>query len=94
MPTYTYTCPGCGPFDLVRSIACRTDAAHCPACDQPGSRVFSSPHLSQLNAAHDRAVTNAGLSSETPQVTRHVPAAAQPTPRITQRPGFPALPRP
>lgn len=94
MPTYSYTCPRCGAFELVRTIARRTDPAPCPDCDRLGARAFSAPHLSRLSPSLDRAVTHAGLSSETPQVTRHIPATAQPTSGTTQRPGFPALPRP
>jgi len=92
VPTYTYACARCGSFELVRTIARRTDPAPCPGCDRLGSRVFTSPHLSRLDPSLDRAVTNAGLSSEHPQVTRHVPPV--PRPSSSTRPGYPALPRP
>ena len=92
MPTYTYACAHCGKFELVRSIARRTDPAPCPDCDRLGARVFTSPHLSRLDPSLDRAVTSAGLSGERPEVTRHIPPAARPAP--SARPGHPALPRP
>lgn len=94
MPTYTYTCSSCGAFDLLRTISAREETAPCPSCDQPGTRVFNTAHLSRLNASLDHTVTAAGLSSETPQVTRHIPPAVRTTTATTRRPGYPALPRP
>ncbi|OUZ06734.1 hypothetical protein BHE97_18490 [Aeromicrobium sp. PE09-221] len=94
MPTYTYTCRDCGSFDLMRTISGRAEPAHCPACDRESMRVISTPHLSRLDPSLDRAVTGAGLSSESPGVTRHIPSAARNTPPPARRPGHPSLPRP
>lgn len=34
MPTYAYTCRGCGhSFDLFRTVSRRNDTAVCPECD-------------------------------------------------------------
>jgi len=92
MPTYTYRCGSCGSFDLTRSIAERADPAPCPQCHRIGSRVFTTPNLSTLNPALDRAVTNAGLSAETPQVTQSLPKNAGRKPARAARPGYPPLP--
>lgn len=93
MPTYTYRCRGCGAFDLTRPIAHRGEPAQCPECHATGMRVFTAPHLSSLNPSLDRAVTSAGLSAETPQVTRSIPQQASRAPGAAlRRPGHPALP--
>ena len=94
MPTYSFTCPSCGAFELVRTIARRAEPAHCPTCDRIGARRFGAPHLSGLDRALDRAVTGAGLSSETPQVTRSIPPTYGVPARSSQPVGYPALPRP
>ncbi|MBM9464728.1 zinc ribbon domain-containing protein [Aeromicrobium sp. YIM 150415] len=94
MPTYTYTCRTCGPFDLVRTISRRVEPANCPACQRQSMRVISAPHLSRLDSSLDRSVTSAGLSSESPGVTRHIPPALRSAPPPARRPGHPSLPRP
>ncbi len=94
MPTYTYTCRSCGSFDLVRTISRRTEPAHCPGCDRESMRAITAPHLARLDGSLDRAVTGAGLSSESPGVTRHIPPAVRNTPPPARRPGHPSLPRP
>lgn len=93
MPTYTYRCARCGPFDLTRTIAQRAQAAHCPRCDDTARRVFANPHLSTLNPALDQAVTNASLSAESPQVTRSVTQPRRNAPAVAQVPGYPPLPQ-
>jgi putative FmdB family regulatory protein len=46
MPTYDYSCAACGPFDALRAIAQRDQAADCPRCGKPAPRVIGSgPHL-------------------------------------------------
>ncbi len=93
MQIYTYACADCGSFDLMRPMADRDDPAPCPRCRRGGRRVFTAPHLGRLDPALDRAVTGAGLSAETPGVTRHIPAAAGPPSPPPRRPGLPPLPR-
>lgn len=92
MPTYTYSCPDCGSFTLVRLIAQRSDPALCPHCAGEGRRMFSAPYLSRVNPALSSALATAGTSSEAPPVTRHLPPAATPRPSRV-RPGLPSLPR-
>lgn len=94
MPTYTYTCRSCGPFDLARTISRRTEPANCPDCQRESMRTISAPHLSRLTTSLDRTVTEAGLSSETPGITRHIPPALHSAPPPAGRPGRPSLPRP
>jgi len=38
MPTYDYTCAGCGPFEALRPMADRDRAAACPRCGQGATR--------------------------------------------------------
>jgi len=92
VPTYTYTCPDCGSFTLVRPIAQRSEPALCPHCAGEGRRTFSSPYLSRVDPALSSALTTAGTSSEAPPVTRYLPPAASPR-RSRVRPGLPSLPR-
>ncbi len=93
MQIYTYACSDCGSFDLMRPMARRDEPASCPSCEQAGRRVFTAPHLGRLDPALDRAVTSAGRSSESPGVTRSIPAAAGPPSPPPRRPDLPPLPR-
>jgi putative FmdB family regulatory protein len=57
MPTYDYACPQCGPFDSLRSVAMRNQAAACPACSSISPRVLgSSPALALMQDSTRRAV--------------------------------------
>lgn len=91
MPTYTYSCQDCGPFNLVRTIAQRSDPTWCPECGSEGHRAFTAPYLSRVNHALEAAIATAGISSETPAVTRHIPPAARPP--APSRPRSAPLPR-
>lgn len=93
MQIYTYACGICGSFDLMRAMSDRGTPAQCPQCGRQAKRKFTAPHLSRVDPALNRAVTNAGLSAEIPDVTDHVPATTVPRAQIS-RPGRPPLPRP
>lgn len=93
MPTYSYTCRSCGSFDLMRAVVHREELARCPECDRPGIRVFAAPHLSRHDPSLDRAAMNAGLSAETPQVTRRIPPTAPRARVAARRAGSPPLPK-
>ena len=54
MPTYSYRCVACGPFDLVRPMAEAGERAVCPACGGPGRRTFGAPALSTWTPACGR----------------------------------------
>jgi putative FmdB family regulatory protein len=48
VPVYSFTCEGCGPFDLVRRMADASTAAACPKCGAEARRVFTPPGLALL----------------------------------------------
>lgn len=88
MPTYTYSCPHCGPFSLFRPMAQSGHPAPCPGCERASRRVFDAPHVGALDPALERAVTHAERSAETPQVTRRIPPALRSNPpRRAAHPG-------
>jgi putative FmdB family regulatory protein len=41
VPVYEFRCPGCGPFDLQRSMQQDTDAAACPTCARAALRSYA-----------------------------------------------------
>ena len=41
MPVYEFRCPGCGPFDLQRSMHVDSDAASCPTCARAAPRSYA-----------------------------------------------------
>jgi putative FmdB family regulatory protein len=44
MPVYEFRCTkGCENYEVWRSIDARQSATECPACGEPGVRVFSPP---------------------------------------------------
>jgi putative FmdB family regulatory protein len=45
MPLYAYSCPDCGPFSELRSMAEAADPALCPACGASAPREVSAPML-------------------------------------------------
>lgn len=40
MPLYEFRCARCGPFDLHRAMRQASEAAPCPACEEPAQRCF------------------------------------------------------
>lgn len=93
MPTYTFRCSHCGPFDLTCAISERDAAATCPECRTPARRVFGSVGLTTFTAGHHRAFDAASASAESPTVVKSIPAGAD-RPRTPRRnPGLPSLPR-
>jgi putative FmdB family regulatory protein len=93
MPTYSYRCSDCGPFDLTRAITDVTTASTCPTCAASARRVFSSPPLTTVSAGQHQLADLAASSAEQPMVTKTIPSAAG-RPRIPRRdPRLPGLPR-
>ncbi|MGE2733944.1 FmdB family zinc ribbon protein [Mycolicibacterium vaccae] len=93
MPTYSFRCSQCGPFDLTCAITEAVTEPPCPTCAGAARRVFASPSLRTFSAGQHRLSDMAAASAERPTVTRSIPAAAE-------RPGSPrrdlrrpALPR-
>lgn len=95
MPMYTYRCPECGTFQLMRPLDHRNDPTACPTCGRAGRRTFETARVTQVSTpALDRAVTKAGRSAETPEVTRSIPPAQRPAGEgAHRRRGYPPLPR-
>lgn len=93
MPTYSFRCSDCGPFDLTTAMADVVTTPPCPACTAPARRVFASPPLTTFSAGQHRLASLAAASAEQPTVTSTIPAAlGRPhTPR--RDPRLPALPR-
>lgn len=93
MPTYSFRCPACGPFDLVRPMSDVVATPSCPACTAPSRRVFSSPPLTTFSKGQHRVADLAAASAEQPAVTTTIPTAVG-RPRPPRRdPRLPALPR-
>ena len=74
MPTYTFRCAACGPFDRRASIADVPDAVDCPACGTPAPRGVSAPALTapgatglRIDAAHERSAHAPGVVSSVPR---------------------------
>ena len=94
MPTYSYRCAACGPFDLVRPMSASQDRPACPGCGTPGSRTFGAPALQHGDAAARRAIEAGEPSAETPDVVRSVPTAGRRPARRATDPRHARLPRP
>ena len=95
MPTYSYRCVACGPFDLVRPMAAAGLPALCPACGGAGRRTFGAPALRGGHAGARAAIEAGERSAEAPQVVRGIPVAGTRRPtRTTTDPRHARLPRP
>ena len=93
MPTYSFRCPDCGPFDLSRPMTADMAAAPCPTCATQARRVYASPPLTAFSAGQHRLASLAAASAEQPAVTTTIPAALG-RPRPPRRdPRLPGLPR-
>jgi putative FmdB family regulatory protein len=77
MPTYSYRCPGCGSFELVRPMAASGADASCPRCGGVGRRVFAAPALRALGAGLRTALEAGERSAEAPEVVSTVPSAGR-----------------
>lgn len=68
MPIYAYTCAGCGPFDVMRTMAEVGAPARCPECGSEARRVFSPPGLALLATPVRRALDMEEKSAHEPEV--------------------------
>lgn len=93
MPTYSFRCAACGPFDVVVPMAAVTAARACPACDASADRVFTAPGVVRTTPAHRGAVAAAERSRHEPEVTTTPPPRSRPAP-VTRDPRHATLPRP
>ena len=93
MPTYSFRCSDCGPFDLTRAMTDVVATPPCPTCTAPARRVFGLPRLTSFSKGQHRLAGLAAASAEQPAVTTSIPAALG-RPRTPRRdPRLPALPR-
>jgi putative FmdB family regulatory protein len=93
MPTYSFRCSECGPFDLTHSMADVVPTPPCPTCTAPARRVFGLPQLATFSRGQHGLADMAAASAERPTVTTTIPAALG-RPRTPHRdPRLPALPR-
>lgn len=93
MPTYSYRCPDCGPFDLTCAIADIAPAPPCPMCAAPARRVFGSPPLATFSRGQHALMSLAQASAEHPVVTSTNPAPPGRAQSPRRDPRLPALPR-
>ncbi|GAY11372.1 FmdB family zinc ribbon protein [Pseudonocardia sp. N23] len=94
MPTYSYRCPVCGPFDLVRRMAEVAGAADCPDCGRAGPRVWGAPALRGLDDRLRRALDAGERSADRPDVVGAVPGRSRKATPVTRDPRHAKLPRP
>jgi putative FmdB family regulatory protein len=97
VPTYTFRCPGCGPFDERLAMNALTDTTACPGCGGDAPRRVTAPALNAGGAAHAVAAAHE-RSAHAPGVVTAVPSGAAPggpPPRPTPTdPRHARLPRP
>ena len=94
MPTYSFRCTVCGPFDLVRRMAEAADAADCPACGRDGRRVWGAPALRGLDDGLRRALDAGERGADRPDVVAAVPGRSRKATPVTRDPRHAKLPRP
>jgi putative FmdB family regulatory protein len=71
MPTYDYTCPGCGGFDALRSMGERDLPVQCPSCGALAPRVLvSAPRLALLAGSTRAAMGVNERARHEPQSSR------------------------
>jgi putative FmdB family regulatory protein len=79
LPTYEYSCPGCGSaFEALRKVSERDEPISCPSCGAEARRGLSSPSLMM-----------GGLTRSAPE-WRPVPGGKPVTPQTMPKP----LPQP
>ena len=71
MPTYDYSCGGCGGFDAIRSMSQRDEPAACPGCGEPSLRVFAgAPRLALLDGSTRSALDTNERARHEPKTSR------------------------
>lgn len=88
MPTYSYRCPACGPFDIRVPMSALREQVPCRVCAALSARVFQAPYLATDRSAVTRTTEMAEASAENPQVVHHVPGK-----HTDRRPSPPSDPR-
>jgi putative FmdB family regulatory protein len=96
VPTYSYRCTACGPFDLIRPMSAVAPQEPCPGCARTARRVFGAPALRSLNPAVRHVLAAQERSADAPEIVTSVPTGP-PGPRRTRTTTDPrhlSLPRP
>ena len=97
MAIYSFRCPGCGPFELMRPMSASGAAADCPSCGGPARRLFGAPVLGVLSSGVRAALERDERSADSPEVVHAVPAAGRARGhrvRYARDPRHALLPRP
>lgn len=97
MPTYSYRCSLCGPFDLVRPMSAAEPDVECPDCGTTARRVFGGPALRSLQAGTRAALEASERSADSPDVVPAIPATGRrrgATTRYSRNARHARLPRP
>jgi putative FmdB family regulatory protein len=68
MPIYEFHCQSCGSFEVRRPIAEASAPATCPDCQQPASRIFTSPNVGLVSNFERLARTREEKSRHEPSV--------------------------
>lgn len=74
MPIYDFECADCGPFVVMRRIADRDAACHCPDCGNEGTRVVTAPSLALMGSASRAAHATNERAANAPRQSRDGPA--------------------
>jgi putative FmdB family regulatory protein len=93
MATYDYRCPDCGSFEIRLAMGSATPELPCPVCGEQSVRIYTAPHLRQMDPALARARLAEEKSRDAPDVvTGPLPGRRRPTPR--PHPALRHLPKP
>lgn len=94
MPTYSFRCPDCGPFDLVRPMSQARAADTCPRCGASARRNYGAPALRAMEPGVRRAFDAAAQSADAPAVVGSVPGRSRSAFPRSSDPRHARLPRP
>jgi putative FmdB family regulatory protein len=94
MPIYEYACATCGGFDVFWPMAAAGAPADCPACGEPGRRIFSPPVLRSLSPGLRSALDTQARSADAPDVVAGPPPSTTRRQRLATDPRQARLPRP
>jgi putative FmdB family regulatory protein len=94
VPTYSYRCPHCGVFELVRAMSEAGVPTGCVDCGAPARRVFGAPALRGLDPGVRRALDAQARSADAPDVVTSVPGRSRRATPVTRDPRHARLPRP
>ena len=94
MPTYRFSCPTCGTFDLIRPMSESGAVTDCPSCARPARRIFAAPALRALSAGVRGALDAQHRSADAPDVVTALPPRTGRVQRRVTDPRQLRLPRP